>query len=208
MFIPFSSRCSVLLLASVGLLTNCKKVCDYEDAPILDLTQSESEWTKAFTKDDVWRFRNANGYVRTYRVSRAEILPEGKGSSKNTFCNTYFIKSFVAELVRTDSAAHPREKTFSFYIVPAKAPSSQLTTAIIVLGDSRFYLYIDQVEDGRLALGPATFGGRTYPAVLQGIYHTVPPPAPRPMNAKHVFFTKAEGLVRVEDFGGTVWDRL
>jgi len=55
---------------------------------------------------------------------------------------------------------------------------------------------------------PATFGGRTYPAVLQGTYYSIAPPAPRPTYAARIFFTKAEGLVRVEEFGGTMWNRL
>ena len=127
MFITFFARCSVLLLASLlaslGLLTNCKKVCDNEDAPTYALTQGESEWSKAFVKNDVWRFRNAKGYVRTYRVSRVETLSEGVGSGKSSFCAKYFIKFFVANLVC-----------------------------------------------------PATFGGRTYPAVLQGTYYSIAPP--------------------------------
>ena len=93
--------------------------------------------------------------MRTYRVSRAETLSEGGGSGKSSFCAKYFIKFFVADLVR-----------------------------------------------------PATFGGRTYPAVLQGAYYSIAPPVPHPTYAKRVFFTKAEGLVRVEEFGGTVWNRL
>ena len=55
---------------------------------------------------------------------------------------------------------------------------------------------------------PATFGGRTYPAVLQGTYYSIAPPVPRPTYAKRVFFTKAKGLVRVEEFGGTMWNQL
>lgn len=212
MSITFFTRCSVLLLASLlaslGLLTNCKKVCDNEDAPTYFLTQGESEWSKAFVKNDVWRFRNANGYVRTYRVSRAETLSQGGGGGKSSFCATYFVKYFIADLVREDSAAHPLEKNFRFQMGPANATTNKPVTANAFLWGSDFSLPIDQVEDGRLALGPATFGGRTYPAVLQGIYHTVSPPAPRPTNAKRVFFTKAEGLVRVEEFGGTVWNRL
>ena len=54
---------------------------------------------------------------------------------------------------------------------------------------------------------PATFGGRTYPAVQQGMYYSIAPPAPRPTYAARIFFTKAKGLVRVEEFGATVWNR-
>jgi len=93
--------------------------------------------------------------VRTYRVSRAETLSEGVGSGKSSFCAKYFIKFFVADLVR-----------------------------------------------------PATFGGRTYPAVLESTYYPIPPLVPRPTYAKRVFFTKAEGLLRVEEFGGTMWNQL
>ena len=91
------------LLASLGLLTNCKKVCDNEDAPTYAPTQGESEWSKAFVKNDVWRFRNAKGYVRTYRVSRAETLSEGGGGGKGSFCSTYFVKFFAADLERVDT---------------------------------------------------------------------------------------------------------
>ena len=89
--------------------------------------------------------------MRTYRVSRAETLFEGGGSGKSSVCAKYFVKYFVADLVR-----------------------------------------------------PATFGGRTYPAMPQGAYYSTAPPAPRPTYAKRVFFTKAEGLVRVKEFGGTM----
>ena len=121
----------------MGLLTNCKKVCDNEDAPTYAPTQGESEWSKAFVKNDVWRFRNANGYVRTYRVSRVETLSEGGGSVKSSFCAKYFVKYCVADLVR-----------------------------------------------------PATFGGRTYPAVLESNYYSIAPPVPRPTYAKRVFSPK------------------
>ena len=208
MSITFFTRCSVLLLASLGLLTNCKKVCDNEDAPTYALTQGESEWSKAFVKNDVWRFRNAKGYVRTYRVNRAETFSEGGGSGKGSLCSTYFVKYFVADPVRTDSAAHPLETIFRIKMSPANATTNKPATTIAQMGGGDFFLPIAEVEDGRLALGPATFGGRTYPAVLESTYSPTPPLVPRPTYAKRVFFTKAEGLVRVEEFGGTVWNRL
>ncbi len=209
MLTPGFARYSCFLLASLGLLTNCRKVCD--NAPTYALTQGQSEWGKAFVKDDVWRFRNANGYVRTYRVTQAETLSKSGGGGKSSFCSTDFTKYFAAELERTDSTAQSSEGRILFQMYPANSTNNTPFNAKAFIGLGAFSLPIDQVEDGQLTLAPATFGSRTYPAVLGSTYTPIPPLAPlvpRPTYVARIYFTKAEGIVRFEEFGGTVWNRL
>ena len=201
-------RCSVLLLASSVLLTNCKKACDNENAPTFGLTQGQQEWSKPFAKNTVWRFRNATGYVRTYRITRAEVLNEGGGGGKSSLCATYFVNFFVATVERTDSVARPLENTFRFQMDPTNTSTNVPFRGFLQMGGDAFTLPIDQVEDGRLTLAPATFGGRTYPAALESYFYPTPPLVPRPTQTGYVCLTKAEGLVRFEELGGTVWNRL
>jgi hypothetical protein len=205
---PSFTNYSFFLLASLGLLTNCKKVCDNEDAPTYALTRGQNEWGKSFVKNDVWRFRNANGYVRTYRVTRAETLSQGGGGGKSSLCSTYFDEYFLAEVERTDSTADAFGGKIILQMSPANATNNKPFSARVLMGIPVFELPIDQVEDGRLTLAPATFGGRTYPAVMGSTYNPVSPPVPRPTFAARLFLTKAEGVVRFEEFGGTVWNRL
>ncbi len=201
------ARYLFILLATLGMLTNCKEICDNEDAPTYALTEGQSEWSKAFTKNDVWRFRNGNGYVRTYRITETKTYSEG-GGGKNSFCATNFTEYFNATLERTDSTANSIDKEFRFLISPANLTSNKPFHAKVFMGISDFTLPIDQVEDGRLTLAPATFGSRTYPAVLESTYTPIPPLVVLPTYVARIFFTKADGIVRFEDFGGTVWDRL
>lgn len=196
------------MLASLSLFTNCRKVCDNKDAPTHELTQGQRDWGKPFVKNDVWRFSNASGYVRTYRVTRAEMLNEGGGGGKTSFCSTYFYNYFVADLERTDSVARPFDVPFRFQLLPANPSANKPFTASAFLGIANFSLPIDQVEDGQLTLAPATFGTRTYPAVLESAFSPIPSLGARPTFVRRVFFTKTEGLIRFEEFGGTVWNRL
>ena len=66
----------------------------------------------------------------------------------------------------------------------------------------RFFLPINEVEAGHTVLPQATFGGRTYPAVLESTSQQF---APRVL---HLFLTKAEGVVAFDDQYGTLWTRL
>ena len=193
------------MLASLGLLSSCKKVCDNEDAPVFPLTQGEQQWGNAYVKNAVWRFQNARGYVRTYRVTRSETISEGGGGGKGSLCATYYNNFFLADLERTDSLG----TLFRFQMSPANSAANASFKAYVQLNGNDFApLPIDQVEDGRLTLAPATFGSRTYPAVLESTYTPNPPPVPRPTSARRIYLTKAEGVVRFEEFGGTVWNRL
>ncbi len=202
------ASCLFFLLAPLVLFTSCRKVCDNEDAPTHVLTPGQRDWSKAFVKNDVWRFRNASGYVRTYRVTRAEMLNEGGGGGKSSVCATHFVDYFVADLQRTDSAAHPLETIFRFQMGPTNPSANKPFNASLQTGGGVFTLPIDQVEDGRLVLAPATFGSRTYPAALESSFYPTRPLVPRPTQTGTIFLTKAEGLVRFEEFGGTVWNRL
>ncbi|WP_156176447.1 hypothetical protein [Hymenobacter terrenus] len=197
-----------MLVVPLGLLTTCKKLCDTTDAPVYTLTPGQQAWTKPFGKDNVWRFGNANGYVRPYRITRAQTVSEGAGGGKSTPCFTYFNESFIAELERTDSVGYVLERTVRFQLTPANAADNAPLDAVAFLGSSRFWLPIARAEEGQLPLLPATFTDRTYPAVLQSAYAPLPPQVPRPTSVKRVFFTKADGLIRFEEFGGTVWNRL
>ena len=208
MALPYLARYSFLLLAFLGLTSGCKKVCDNEDAPTYSLSPGQQDWRNAYVKDAVWRFQNARGYVRTYRVARADVLSEGGGGGKSSLCASYFTNYFVGELERTDSVAHPLEKFFRFQMSPANAAANKAFDAYAQVGGGYFSLPIDRVEDGRLPLGPATVGNRTYPAVLESTYAPAPPLVPRPTAARRLYVTKAEGIIRFEEFGGTVWNRL
>jgi len=61
--------------------------------------------------DTVWRFRNAAGYERRYRITSVGTELPAKGSSKSSFCNTYYKEQYTANLGRTDSTQLANFKT-------------------------------------------------------------------------------------------------
>ena len=209
---PLSYR-SLLLLPAVFLLltTGCKKACDGDNLPQYTLTAGQRAWGAPFAENAVWRFRNeATGYERTYRVTkfRAESIGSG-GAAKISVCPSYYQDYVFADLERTDSTFTGSAK--QIYHLQLTAPNAGNTTGDFLQWGpaAAFYLPIDATESGQQVLLPATFGGRSYPAVLECTRNTAPQPTvPYPATSVRLFLTKAEGLVRFEERGGNVWNRL
>lgn len=80
-----------LLLAgsSLLLLSGCKQVCE-QNLPEYRLSAAQLSWGAPYATDTVWSFRNAAGYERRYRITRVSTDLVGKGSSKSSFCDTYY----------------------------------------------------------------------------------------------------------------------
>ncbi|SHL95934.1 hypothetical protein [Hymenobacter psychrotolerans] len=190
--------CVGLALVSSG----CKKVCDTDDIPQYSLTPGLRAWTAPYPKDAVLRFRNATtGYVRSYRVTEAENKMDGVGAGVNP-CPTYNQEFTSHILQRTDSTGNSENKSMQLYTVVAG--NTTRVQSRFNIGNTSVSLPLKEVEDGTQSLSPATFAGRTYPAVLGG---TTSLAGSGSRVVVTLYMTKAEGLIRFEERGGTVWDR-
>lgn len=183
----------------LGLVASCKKVCG-ENLPQYSLSPDERAWAAPFAVNAVWRFRNAAGYERTYRITKQETQNIGYGASKLSVCPSYYHEYIFADIVRTDSTDH-RGELYRFQlsaVVPGTSPSSFLQWGSV----SAPNLPIAEVEAGQLTLPSATLGGHTYPSVIKATstYY-----APMIMS---IYVTKAEGLVAFDDRYGVQWTRL
>ena len=193
------------MLAGVfGLLSGCKKVCDTDDLPRYPLTSSLRDWSAPYPKDAVLRFRNAStGYVRSYRVAKVENETPGIHSGVDP-CPQHYREYTSHVLERSDSTGGRENKSMRFDVFAAT--NTTRLQASFAIGSTSFELPFQEIEDGTQTLPSATFAGRTYSAVLGrtsggvafsggGVTLTA-------------YLTKAEGLIRFEERGGTVWDRV
>lgn len=196
----------LVVISLLALNTGCKKICG-DAIPQYTLSAGQRAWSDSFATNAVWRFRNAaTGYERVYRVTRLETQNIGSGgATKTSVCPTYYVEYITADLERTDSI----ETSKRFYRLSLYANDSPSGTGFRASLDwapsASFDLPIDEVEDGRRQLPPATFSGRTYPAVLECTYNTA---APNPATITRLYLTKTEGVVRLEERGGSIWNRL
>ncbi|GAA3990703.1 hypothetical protein [Hymenobacter antarcticus] len=192
----------VLLVGALGWCSGCDKACETDGLPRYPLTPGLRAWSVPDPQGAVFRFRNARtGYVRSYRVVQADNKTDGVSAGLNA-CPQYYREYTAHVLERTDSIGNRENNALRFDVSTANAPRAKSTFRI---GSTTVDLLIQEVEDGTYALSPATFAGRTYPAVLGGTSSLA---APGANVAVTVYLTKADGLVRFEERGGTAWDRL
>lgn len=195
---PFVSTLCVGLVVFSG----CKKACDTDDLQQYPLTPGVRAWTAPYPKDAVLRFRNAStGYVRSYRVTTAENKTDGVNAGIDP-CPMYMREYASHTLERSDSTGNGDNKTIQFYMTAGNFVFIQSKLSI---GSTTVELSLQEIEDGTRVLSPATFAGRTYPAVLSG---TPLAPSVGSRVVVRLYLTKAEGLIRFEERGGTAWDRL
>jgi hypothetical protein len=196
-------RSGYLLVSTFVLLSSCKKACDADDLPYYPLAANLRDWSAPYPKDAVLRFRNATtGYVRSYRVVTAESKSRDVHSGVN-LCPEYTQDYTSHMLERTDST-NGRENQMLRFEVFAATNVTRFSSSMTV-GSTPFSLPLEEIEAGTLALPAATFAGRTYPAVF-GYRSSLASSAPNV--ALIMYLTKANGLIRFEERGGTVWDRL
>ena len=199
-----SPKC-VVPVSLFALLTNCSKVCDHDSQPHYTLTTGQRAWAAPYPKNAVLRFRNSSGYERTYRVVEATNESGSGGGSKSSVCSAYQSEYFFTRLERTDSAGVYR----GLYFQKMDAAVDQIPfKAQIQWASSDFSLPIAEIEDGKKALGPATFAGRTYQNVLDLPNVDALAPNKAAWGITRIFITKADGVIRFEERGGTAWNRL
>ncbi|GAA3921334.1 hypothetical protein [Hymenobacter algoricola] len=201
------------LVGAFSLLAGCRQVCDYDSQPQYPLTADQRAWAVPYPKNAELRFRNAAGYVRTYRVTESRIEFARQGAAKSTVCGTHQSEGFVMRLERTDSVGR------GDYILHLSAdeggtspngpngPNGQ--TATLRWAASEFRVPTYAMDRGLQAVGTATVAGRTYQNVveLNDLGGTVSPTR-QPWYVPRVLLTKADGVIRFYERGGNVWDRL
>lgn len=195
-FIPLA------LLGTFVLGSGCKKVCNTDNLPRYSLTAGFRAWSTPYPNGAVLRFRNAStGYVRSYRVSKAESATQDVGSGRN-LCPQYQQEYTSHALERSDSTGGSENKVLR---VDVLATSAERCNSTVHIGSTLFGVPLSEIEAGTQALFPATFAGRNYPAV----YGCVADFAYSGANVTvKLYLTKADGIVRFEERGGTVWERL
>jgi hypothetical protein len=198
---------SALLLAGSNLLlSGCKQVCE-QNLPEYRLSAAQLSWSVPYVTDTVWRYRNAAGYERRYRITSVATELPAKGSSKSSLCNTYYQQQFTANLERTDSTQTANFNTgkcqlFMEAVLPGSTSSTNNSNRLQWNGAS-FYLPIDEVAAGQYTLTTARFGGRTYNNVIMSNATTTSSP---PLRLR-VYFTVTNGVVAFADQYGTLWAR-
>lgn len=192
---------ALLLVSSMALTSSCKKVCG-DNLPQYSLSAGQRAWGGPFVANAEWRFRNAAGYERAYRITSAETRSIGSGgTSKISVCPTYYQEYTFSDFARTDSALTGYAKGI-YHLQLAATVVANDSHHLLQWSYGDFSLPIDEAEAGQVALAPATFGGRTYPAVLACTSRKLAP------LVLHLYLTKAEGVVAFDDEYGTLWGRL
>ncbi|TYZ10599.1 hypothetical protein FY528_09050 [Hymenobacter lutimineralis] len=166
------------------------------------MTDGQRAWSVPYSKDAVLRFRNAStGYVRSYRVTTAENKMDGV-SSRYQVCPQYYREYSWHLLERSDSTGNSENKELKFWVSTAGPTRVQATFAI---GSTTVEVPLQEIEDETQILSPATFAGHTYPAVWGGTSSTL---SSGSQVVVMLYLTKADGLIRFEERGGMVWERL
>lgn len=193
---------TLLLVSSSLLLSSCKQVCE-QNLPTYHLSAAQRSWAVPFVPDTVWRFRNAAGYERRYRILNVSTELPAKGSSKSSFCNTYYKEQYTANLRRIDST-----QTANFnpglcqLFMEAVLPGGPGNGNLFQWDYQRFYVPTDEVAAGQYPSTTATFGSRTYANVI-----TISTSTNTPSLRLHVYFTLANGIVAFDDPYGNLWVR-
>ena len=154
--------------------------------------------------DAVWRFRNAAGYERRYRLASVGTELPAKGSSKSSLCNTYYQEQFTASLERTDSTQAANIKSGRCQLfMEGIVPGSNDNGNTFLWNSYSFYVPADEVAAGSYPFTTATFGSRTYANVITSDAATTSSP-PRRLR---VYLTVADGVVAFDDLYGNLWVR-
>lgn len=188
----------LLALVSVGFvgpLTGCKQVCS-ENVPSYGLTAAQFDWGQPFAVGAVWRFANAAGTVRTYRIIASEVKSIGTGWAKLSVCPAYHEEYLFADAVRTDSAQDKK-----FYHLQLAAPTGGNESDLLQWGDGDYSPTPNGPVPGQIPWHPATLGGHSYPEVME-CTNTMFSPL-----VLHLFLTKADGIVAFDDRHGVRWIR-
>jgi hypothetical protein len=199
---------SALLLAgsSLLLLSGCKQACE-QNLPTYRLSAAQLSWRGPYVPDTVWRFRNAAGYERRYRITSVETELPAKGSSKSSLCNTYYREQYTANLGRTDSTQTANFNAGKCQLfMEAELPGNTSSTNndnVFQWNGYSFYVPTDEVAAGQYPLTTATFGSRTYANVITSNAATNSSPPIR----LRVFLTVANGVVAFDDVYGNLWVR-
>ena len=189
----------LLALVSVGLVgltTGCKQVCG-ENVPSYGLTAAQLAWGQPFAVGAVWRFANAAGTARTYRITTSTVQSIGTGGAKLSVCPAYHEEYLFADGARTDSAQDKK-----IYHLQLAAPTGGNEHDILQWGDGDYSPTPNGPVQGQIPWHPATLGGRSYPEVME-CTNTMFSPL-----VLHLFLTKADGIVAFDDRHGVRWTRL
>lgn len=149
------------------------------------------------------RFRNdRTGYVRSYRVVTAENKTDAVSGVGIDVYPSYYREYTSHILQRIDSTGNSDNKELEFCLA---TDNSVKIKSRYRIGPSSIELAVPEVEDGTEVLSHATFAGRTYPTVLG---RSITLAGARPSVVLTLYVTKVDGLIRFEERGGTVWNRL
>ena len=197
---------ALLLAGSSLLLGGCKQACE-QNLPEYRLNAAQLNWRAPYLPDTVWRFRNAAGYERRYRILRVGTELTAKGSSKSSLCNTYYLEQFTATLERTDSTQAANFNTGKCQLLlEAGLPgsnSSANNSNMLQWNGRSFYVPVEEVAAGQYPLTAAKFGSRTYANVITSTATTTD----KPPQTLHVYLTVAKGVVAFDDLYGNLWAR-
>ena len=191
-----------LLAGGSLLLSGCKQVCE-QNLPTYHLSEAQFGWRAPYVPDTVWRFRNAAGYERRYRILNVGTELPAKGSNKGNFCNTYYKEQYTANVGRIDSTQSANFKTGACQLfMEAALPGGIGNGNKFQWNDYSFYLPTDEVAAGQYPLTTAKFGSRTYTNVIAISAATTVPSL-----RLHVYLTVADGVVAFDDLYGNFWSR-
>ncbi|RTQ48407.1 hypothetical protein EJV47_15655 [Hymenobacter gummosus] len=196
------SLAPLCLLATALVASSCDEACDTDNLPQYPLPDAVRGWADPFAPGTEWRFRNAAGRVRTYRVDKRDVGMVGH-NSKSSLCPAYYREAADVRISRADSA----DRAFYSFIMQAPLGSSNYLDASIGWDGGYFALPLIEVETGNATLPTRTIGGRTYQQVLEVQGPAPTNPAVQPRKPVRIFLTKADGIIRFEEYNGSVWER-
>ncbi|WP_400194026.1 hypothetical protein [Hymenobacter sp. B81] len=193
---------------------------DNKELPHYTLSNDEQAWVTPYRLGQEWRFRNAAGYERRYQVrGLTDRTWPGRPNPQSVIA--YYQQEVGARVERVDSAYYQRAEgykyaaTFVLTSAAAYEPQPLALTARLEWGVSPLTLPVAAVNTsqplpaGMRLLPEVNLGGRTYHNVIE---YTSLPPQPdqdlRPWMATRLYYTKEQGVVRFEEAGGLVWDRV
>ncbi|RTQ46569.1 hypothetical protein EJV47_21715 [Hymenobacter gummosus] len=190
---------------------------EVQQLPQYELSLADQAWAVPYRLGEEWRFHNAEGYERRYQVKglAEQQLP---GMVPGTQRVGYYQQGLGARLERVDSAYVERpaqnhyQATFSLTAAvptePTKPLAAQLNWGPVQLSIPAGAINQQQALPVDVRLLPTiTLGNRQYQNVLE--YTSLQTSAARvpAWQVQRLYYTKANGVVRFVEAGGTVWDR-
>ncbi|MCC3156092.1 hypothetical protein LJ737_02530 [Hymenobacter sp. 15J16-1T3B] len=184
----------------------CEKACDTKNLPQYSLTAGQQAWVAAAQPGTVWRFSNAAGLERAYRVQARETNMQGAGGGKSSFCPSWYQQEQVVTLARTDSADMAPYDIYLKAANPTVQNSPYGFVGGMRWGSTSFSLEILEEYDNQPGLPARTVNGHTYANVLELSGNLTLPNAGR--RVVRLFLAKDDGVIEFEEQGGTVWSRI